>query len=60
MKDRFGIEVDSDESTVHIETINSIIEILSTNYVLTRKEMLDMRICDIIDRYVEWRDGECQ
>ena len=57
MKDKYGIDVNPNSPTIHVDTLYSIVDKLAEEYVFTKKQMLDMTVNEIVNEYVKWRDG---
>ena len=47
-----------DEKAIDIENLKAIMDILETNKILTKEEMFDMKINDIIKKYVDYKTTE--
>lgn len=47
-----------DEKSIDIENLKAIMDILESNKILTKEEMFNMKIIDIIQKYADFKTEE--
>jgi len=49
------IKIDTNASTIRVDDLTAIVDILASEFVYTKKEMLNMTVEEIIEAYIEFK-----